>query len=125
MRPSHVVANRRAHKPLVNKAFRALRSQGFVAKQRFMCCQGCALSEPELSEAPGPYVFYHQQDAEYFETGRGGKLMIRYGQQKGDTRAVARKVVAALKAAGVPCAWNGQTDRCIEVDLDALAGAQS
>lgn len=120
-----VMDNRRKHKALVNKAFRALRREGFIAKQSFMCCSSCACSSPELNETPAPYVFYHSQDAEYFTTGRGEKLMIRFGQKKGDGRAVARKIIAALKAAGVPVSWNGKADRCIEADLDALTGAQS
>lgn len=119
--------NRLKHKPLLNDAFRALRSAGFLAKQSFSCCKGCASTKlnalaEKLSEEGKPVrgvVYYHQQDAEYFD-GIRGALMIRFGHPSNEgenIRAVARETLKALKAAGIQASWNRRIDRCIEVDL--------
>lgn len=62
-----------AGKALLNKAFADLRKQGFLARQNFMCCGGCASSAlgQIVREKPGKYLgvlYYHSQDAERLKT---------------------------------------------------------
>lgn len=125
-------------KKKLNAAFRALRKRGYIARQSFSCCLTCAgcelsgmLKEAHETGKPLPRgaVYYHRQDAERLrETGRS---MLRYGRVEwwgGDGEApalttplstdqVAVEVMEELERAGVPAKWDGDTARCIEIDL--------
>ena len=83
-------------------AFQALRKQGFIARKRFWCCQGCGLSalgaSPYNLKEDGSFVFFHKQDAE-----RLAKNNSTYLSWGGD----GAKIVAACKAAGLRVSWNG------------------
>lgn len=124
-------------KKKLDAAFRALRKRGYIARQSFSCCSNCAgydlsIMLKEAHEAgkalPRGSVFYHRQDAECLrETGR---TMLRYGQIEYwghevneilatplSTDQVAVEVMEELERAGVPAEWDGDTARCIEIDL--------
>jgi hypothetical protein len=96
---------------------------------------GCATAalEPLIqkrAEAGKPIkgvVYYHKQDAEYFEETRG-TLMIRFGAPSNtdeDITMVAQEAVETFQAAGIPTTWDREIEHCIEIDLDAMtAGTQ-
>ena len=53
----------------LNTAFRALRKQGYFARQNFWCCTSCGLYAVPEDKAE-TFVFYHRQDADRLaETG--------------------------------------------------------
>lgn len=100
-------------------AFKALRKAGFIARQNFLCCGGCACAGiHDLAQKASPAkkarlkggVYYHKQDAEAMHDGRD--LYIGYGQLEGmpaslTTEEVGRAVVAAFKAVGLEASWDG------------------
>lgn len=52
-------------KARLSAAFKSLRALGYVARQNFMCCQGCAwsaLADKGLTSGDR-VVFFHRQDA--------------------------------------------------------------
>lgn len=113
----------------ISIAFRALRKQGLLARQRFMCCQGCALNKlsQEFNAAPDDakpagYVFFHKQDAKVLN--EHGRVHLAFGifgrqRQAGHTAAdVGKLVVEACKAAGCPVDWSGDAGTRILVWRD-------
>lgn len=53
----------------LNTAFRALRKQGYFARQNFWCCSSCGCYAVPEDKAE-TFVFYHRQDADRLaETG--------------------------------------------------------
>lgn len=120
--------------------FKMLRQQGFTARQRFMCCSGCAGSaiatefgekaktNPSL-DTKG-FVFFHAQDvitAEDMRRYDHPSMMLRfspieYHDENGRTQTwglpakeIGDAVVEALKACNIAFEWNGDPDTCIEV----------
>lgn len=67
------------------KMFRELRKSGFIARQNYMCCQGCGWaaigSHYGVEDEKQNVVFYHQQDHDSFD--KKGKLtqLIRLSWQ--------------------------------------------
>lgn len=100
-------------------AFKALRKAGFIARQSFLCCGGCACAGiHDLAQKSSPAkkarlkggVYYHKQDAEAMYRGR--PLYIGYGKLEGmpaslPTEEVGRAVAAALEAVGLEVSWDG------------------
>lgn len=100
-------------------AFKALRKQGFIARQSFMCCGGCACAGiHDLAKKSSPArqarfkggVYYHKQDADSMR--RYGQLYVGYGALEGmpaslTTEEVGKAAVAAFEAAGFEVEWNG------------------
>ena len=128
-------------KTKLNAAFKALRKEGFLAHQNFLCCSSCAGTQlantaeklkDKGTEIKG-IVFYHRQDAEVLrETGRGilryrrgGNLMIRFGNvdttKHGElglpTTEVGAIVCKAFADQGLEFQWNGSESSCIQVVL--------
>lgn len=113
----------------ISTAFRALRKQGIVARQRFMCCQGCALHKlfQEYNAAekkPVGYVFFHKQNAERLDA--DGHVYLAFGvfgrKNRGRTAAdMGKLIVAACEAAGCPVDWSGDADTRILVWRDKNA----
>jgi len=123
----------------LNKAFRALRKQGFIARQNYSCCRGCAGNEianqvtakidaGKLKDTFKGAVFTTRQD-QMFEESRYGSLTIhkvylaygpvdtaKHGEQGVSTKEAGDLVVAALKEAGVSFEWDGDGDSCILVN---------
>jgi len=89
--------------------------QGIVARQHFTCCQTDGHNDIwlEVREAQqhGPvtgYVFYHQQDTE--TAVQHGKLFLAFGAvQESDaaTCEIGRRIVQALRDAGLSVEWSG------------------
>lgn len=89
----------------LSKAFRALRKEGYVAKQNFMCCQSCGwaeLSEKESEKA----VFYHNQD--YRDLKRGDDLYLAWA---GDGNLITKTLIEN----GMTISWDGTTNTRIIV----------
>lgn len=105
-------------------AFAALNSQGILARQDFSCCNNCGFTEiwdeveEEEKERPvGGYVFYHLQCTEYAI--KTGQLLMAYGCLEEDQDAflaVANKIVAELREAGLNASWGGTNEHPIVVD---------
>ena len=117
----------------LNAAFKSLRKEGFIARQSFSCCGSCAGYElaTAVSEMPEAkrarvkgVVFYTKQDAADLRWGHTS-LFLAYGpldtQAHGqvglETVEVGKRVVAALKAAGLETRWDGTASAKIEVVL--------
>jgi hypothetical protein len=111
-------------KDQIGTLFATLRKQGFLARQSFMCCMGCACAAlPDLPKFQGAkgVVYYHKQDAEVWE-GRGKDLYIRYGaamldENPGLTQAVGAEIVKTAMALGIKTTWNGKADECITIQV--------
>jgi hypothetical protein len=115
----------------LTKAFRALRREGLVAKQKFMCCRNCAgtkigndveaMPEEERAKIKGA-VFYTTQDAEPERNG----LYLAYGPIETEkhgtigehTRAVGARIVKALRAEGLKVKWDGSPNTRIHVEAN-------
>ena len=93
-------------KQRLNLAFKELRKQGFVARQRFMCCQGCGWAAIANDKPDATHVaFYHQQDADAID--EDGKITEpMYIAWAGDALAIT----TALTNAGLKAEWDGSAD---------------
>ncbi|GAA5022429.1 hypothetical protein GCM10025734_78630 [Kitasatospora paranensis] len=102
----------------LTRAFTALQESGITARENFTCCRSCGESEiggEGGSDARG-FVYFHTQCTDSAAAGHG--LMLLYGGfdgSAGTTAAVGREVVAALDAAGLRTAWDGDPSRAITV----------
>lgn len=118
---SNRLARNAAVKEKLRVAFRRLRREGFIARQSFQCCMGCALSELDSVLALSPEkrgaVYFHRQDAEAF--GRRGDhvgLHVRFTGRADDEAgmlAAAAAAVAAFADAGFSPEWSGDPDQTI------------
>jgi hypothetical protein len=103
----------------LDRVFARLEKSGIVARQNFSDCGTCGAAEiaEEIERliAAGKkvrgYVFFHQQDS---EGALDGSLYLSYGHASEESEAaqlaIAREVVAALKAGGLHVTWNGTLD---------------
>lgn len=114
----------------VGDAFKALRREGMIARQRFMCCGGCAsaaiaddfkaMPADRRAKVAGA-VYFHKQDADRMDD--GGTLFVRFGRvapdgvepSRGTTEWVGAVAVARLREAGLRVVWDGRAESCIEV----------
>lgn len=111
----------------VLEAFANLRKAGFIARNKFSCCGGCASCEiathVEKKDKPiSGAVFTTRQDwkGKYSKTVyiKYGAVTLTSGRQFGfDSKTVGRAVVEACNDAGLTVVWSGSTDECIEVHL--------
>ncbi len=127
---AHYLAERRWPLPTdcdrLDSAFARLESEGILARQDFACCQNCGHTElwDELQyrlpfEPAQGYVFYHMQDTE--AALQGDRLYLAYGSATGDEAALAEIgwcIVGALRESGLMALWDGNVDRCIQVEID-------
>lgn len=63
----------------INKAFRILRKNGYIAKQNFSCCQSCGryeLNKLYGEEKCKKLVFYNIQDTDLFK--KTGELYLSW-----------------------------------------------
>lgn len=126
---------------LLKIAFAQLRREGLIARQNFLCCSGCALSQigadfakPRNAIKAG-FVFYHRQDTERLRPKQryvkpSETLHLRFGARPGailedqETVIVGRAIVDALADVGLEAKWNGDPRVTIEVllpgGIDAL-----
>ena len=104
--------------------FDALDRDGIVARADFTCCQTCGHAEigDEAGDDARGYVFFHRQDTE--SAVAGGGVWLAYGSfgepaagqgPAAADEAVAREVVAALTASGLPVEWDGSARTRIKV----------
>jgi hypothetical protein len=131
----------------LNKAFKALRALGMLARQSFLCCSNCAGTAlandaekmVDAGKTPKGCVFYHRQDAaalvppSWDRPWRSRRpadkrtLMIRYGKldtnKHGNvglpTVEVGKLVCKTFDECGVPYEWDGNPDSCIQVIVQA------
>lgn len=113
-------------------AFKSLRAAGFVARQNFECCSGCAgCAIADDVGAKGKWipgcVFTTRQDmnaraldALDRDSSRG--VFLKFGPVTAgstvygfDTQTVGRVVREACEAAGLEVEWDGRRWSCIEV----------
>ncbi len=108
----------------LDAAFVALNQSGIIAEQNFTDCSadGHQLLHEQVKAAdPGTvigYAFYHMQAT--LSTIECGELHIQFDARenhRGKKKAIGRKVVAALTAAGLKASWDGNPDRAVEVEL--------
>ncbi|MDI9240319.1 hypothetical protein QLQ15_15530 [Lysobacter sp. LF1] len=110
----------------LEQAFATLESQGVVCRQNFTCCGTCGVAEigeemratRERGGAVQGYAFFHMQDTESAIDGHG--LYLNYGAVEEDetaAKSVARSIVAAMSAAGLPVEWDGDWGKRIRVGL--------
>ena len=110
-------------------AFAALRKQGFIARQRFSCCSGCAGSElaTYVGEMPAAkrakvrgVVFYTRQDfankSKFLHIKYGPVDSAKVGKVGLPTVEVGQAVFEALRAAGLNPEWDGSPDKTIIVE---------
>lgn len=126
-------------KARLNKAFKALRNRGYLARQAFSCCGSCAgyaIANEVDSWSPARQaklvgaVYYHTQDADAVKLDRKqvGRLHIRYGQVEvnsdngttqtfgtKDRKAIGDEVAALLREHGLCVEWDGNPDTAIVV----------
>lgn len=109
-------------------AFRALRKEGMIARQNYLCCGTCASAgcyqearkRDEAGKVVTGAVYYHRQNNESLENSRD--LYIAYDEYEPTggpahltTAEVGRKLAAALKDAGLTVEWDGSPDLCVKV----------
>lgn len=103
-------------RPMVARAFAALRGDGFLARMNFWCCQGCGLAAmtelahrrmPGVPDEEVPYVFFHSQDDE--DLRRGAPFHLAWGGDAG-------QIVQRLEEAGLAVTWDGLDTTRIRVD---------
>jgi len=87
----------------VTEAFKALRKEGYFARQNFQCCQSCGwYAIPEGREEKA--VFYHKQDAERFR--ETGECAIAWS---GD----GARICEVFRSHGLKVEWDGSASRRI------------
>lgn len=91
-------------KETLNKGFTALRKAGYVARQNFMCCQGCAWAA--LEEDPPKVVFYHKQDTANLR--RSSNVYLAW---RGD----GDEIVRVLRSCNLDVEWDGSEETRIFV----------
>lgn len=85
----------------IRKAFRLLRTEGYMARMNFMCCQSCAWYELSTNEDGSEkteaelkalkVVFFHEQDNESFQGDRIARtLHLRWAGKKKEIKRVLR-----------------------------------
>jgi hypothetical protein len=91
----------------VSIAFKALRKQGFFARQGFFCCQSCGWAA--VPEAKGKAaIFYHKQDLDGLL--QNGDLYLAWG---GDAALIRKE----LEAAGLHVEHDGTRAQRFKVSL--------
>lgn len=142
----------------LNKAFKAMRKVGLLARQNYLCCGNCGgtalanraevvldkavdgatdYDEKALRLFGSRYtslikgcVFFHEQDNEHRMRER--KFMLRFGELNTSkygtiglpTKEVGELVCRILTECQIAYTWDGNPDRCIEVnELEVVAPA--
>lgn len=107
--------------PNITIAFRALRKQGMVCKQDFLCCASCAGAWLGLRHRGAAVCYFTEQDADRLRA--HGYVHIRFGMvgYDNDARvtAIGKRIATALRKAGCVVEWNGDPGMCIKAWRDA------
>ncbi|AYP68169.1 hypothetical protein PQE75_gp037 [Bacillus phage vB_BcoS-136] len=100
-------------KKVFTQMFKALRKEGFKARQNFWCCQSCAWSDLSINhgiEDDDNVVFYHNQDNESFD--RDGYLNSKiYLAWSGD----GQKIKEVAELFGYEVEWDGTENQRIGI----------
>lgn len=110
-----------------------MREEGLIAKQNYLCCQGCAGSDivdnlikmieknSAVIEQVKGCCYYHAQDAE--RKRKGKNFMLRYGNI--DTgkygkiglsrKSVGNLITKILTRNEIVFEWDGNPNNCIEI----------
>ncbi len=121
-----------SEKQALDRAFKALRKAGHIARQSHTCCGSCSVSKinsdvrgmpQERREKLAGAVHYHRQNADFMH---GNKcLYVSFGQLEVDgakygkaTEEVGADVVAAMAAEGLCPVWDGDASNCVEVHFE-------
>lgn len=123
-------------KAKLNAAFRLLRRENIICKQRFMCCGTCAGAQiaADITESidagkkrPDGVVFYTKQSG-FFDgdpvRAKVTKLYLQYGDVETTkhgvvgigTVEVGKRICKALDAVGLAYEWDGSENSTIVVD---------
>lgn len=110
-------------KDKVKAAFKALRKIGYIARQNFLCCSGCANAQlANEVEAKGgdletaKHVYYHQQCNDAFRDKRDDLTPDLHGVLFIHWQGDGVEIVRALREQGLDAIWpDGDSGRCIEV----------
>lgn len=130
-------------KAVISTAFKALRKQGFIARQDFSCCTSCGCAEiaTDAKESKKPvlgYTFYNSQNAEILKSTREGDYLRRNAHNAGRSvsvylafgstlpdateampRAVGNIIKTELeKCPGAVVDWDGTAEQKIGVSVD-------
>ncbi|NJP80859.1 hypothetical protein HCK01_26785 [Streptomyces sp. AA8] len=102
----------------LQRAFTALSAAGITAREHFTCCRTCGNTEIGAEGPPDArgFVYFHTQCTDAAAAGYG--LTLLYGgfdDSAETTAAIGREVSAALTAAGLPVAWDGDPGQAITV----------
>ena len=114
----------------LTEAFKILRKEGYIARQNFYCCSGCAGSAiaGKVTEMPASKVarikgcvFYHNQgNSRLMATGEvylayGSVESTKHGTVGLPTVEVGKRVVEVLKTVGLTVEWDGDENTGILV----------
>ena len=110
------------HFARITDAFRALRTEGIIARQNFKCCMGCgsaaicsdieAMPDAKRAAVTGA-VYYSHQDRTGAENRRGefSGLYISFGAvpgaADGSTAKIGERLATALRSNGLTVEWDG------------------
>jgi len=125
------------HDGSLTAAFGELSDMGYIAREDYSCCGGCAgyeltmLAEEAIdrgrpAESIRGAVYYHHQDAQRyavgddFHLGYGPLGSTRYGDLGLPTEQVGREVVDVLGSHGIGTEWDGNGDTRIRVLVSTL-----
>ena len=120
----------------LDRFFKAARHAGYIARQNFGCCGGCAAGEiaTVFTKMPGNRrikvqgaVYYNRQSAASMWD--NSLVMLAFGQIEGDdglntsksTADVGLELVKLAQAEGLTVVWNGDEQSCIEVYFEGAA----
>ncbi|WP_306371499.1 hypothetical protein [Nocardiopsis sp. CC223A] len=104
----------------LTRAFRSLDASGILAREEFLCCDGCARADLDAEAAASGsrgYAYYHWQDT--LSAADGAPLTVGFESTHRVRRAaVGAEVAEALRAHGLTVHWDGDPERRIEVGMD-------
>lgn len=98
-----------ATKQNLNNAFKQLRKMGFVARQNFMCCGGCAVAA--LPGDTEKWVAYHKQAGVRLRDEGYTHVMF------GESVEYGHMIVDVLRQHGLSVEWDGTIQQCIRISF--------
>jgi len=118
-----------ADKHAINEVFKAMRKRGYLAKQNYLCCMGCASAAlatlgdtlKDHGKDPRGCVYYHRQDTEHWKSGKslflrfGNFDTIKYGEYGASMVTVGNELCEELMNQDLHFIWNGDPSMCVEV----------
>jgi len=121
-RHSPLSETRMINRTKLTKAFIAVRKLGIVAKQDFLCCDGCANVQLDTDWKDGKfagkrgYIFYHNQDTTTLV--EQGRLHLGFGTFDDNSKqavALMREVRTVFRQHGFKVSWNGRISQKPEI----------